>query len=324
MLAGVAVVLAIAALRASYAVTMPLLFAGVIVAALWPLKAWLDRRLPSPLGYMLSVLTLVAVLLGFAAAVYFAIGQVIAVLGGQWPQIERAYRSVADWAASWGLPLNRTLDQRRAVSFMQMLVTSIYGFVTYVGFIGILVMLGLPELPRLRAKAKEEMNTRSRAELFEVIEEISRRVRAYLGTTLATSVLTGIASAAWSMLTGLELALVWGLINFLLNFVPVIGNIIGIIPPVLYAFIQFDGWTMPLIVFAGFAALQLTISNFVYPWLQGRQLSLSPLAVIVSMTFWSWMWGIAGALIAVPVTAAIVIVCDQFDRSRWFARILSD
>ena len=59
------------------------------------------------------------------------------------------------------------------------------------------------------------------------------------------------------------------------------------------------------------------------PILQGKQLSLSPLAIIVAMTFWSWVWGIAGALIAVPLTAAVVMICGQFDRSRWIAKRLS-
>lgn len=113
------------------------------------------------------------------------------------------------------------------------------------------------------------------------------------------------------------------MLNFLLNFVPVIGNIIGIIPPVLYAFMQFDGFTVPLIVLVGFVVLQVAISNFVYPILQGRQLSLSPLAIIIAMTFWSWIWGIAGALIAVPLTAGVVIICSHFQRTRWVARLLS-
>jgi AI-2 transport protein TqsA len=150
-----------------------------------------------------------------------------------------------------------------------------------------------------------------------------RQIRRYLGTTLATIILTGVASSLWSWMTGLELVLVWGILNFLLNFVPVIGNIVGIVPPVLFAFIQFGGWQMPLLVFAGFVVLQMTISNVVYPILQGKQLSLSPLAIIVAMTFWSWVWGIAGALIAVPLTAAIVMICAQFDRSRWIAKLLS-
>ncbi|WP_347091167.1 AI-2E family transporter [Sphingomonas parapaucimobilis] len=159
--------------------------------------------------------------------------------------------------------------------------------------------------------------------MLEVSEEISGQVRRYLGTTLATSILTGVASALWSWMTGLELALVWGILNFLLNFVPVIGNIVGIVPPVLFAFVQFGGWQMPALVFVGFVILQKTISNVVYPLLQGKQLSLSPLAIIIAMTFWSWVWGIAGALIAVPLTAAIVIICGQFDRSRWIAKLLS-
>jgi predicted PurR-regulated permease PerM len=117
--------------------------------------------------------------------------------------------------------------------------------------------------------------------------------------------------------------LVWGILNFLLNFVPVIGNIVGIVPPVLFAFVQFGGWQMPALVLVGFVILQLSISNVVYPLLQGKQLSLSPLAIIVAMTFWSWVWGIAGALIAVPLTAAIVIICGQFDRSRWIGKLLS-
>ena len=150
-----------------------------------------------------------------------------------------------------------------------------------------------------------------------------RQIRRYLGTTLATIILTGIASSLWSWMTGLELVLVWGILNFLLNFVPVIGNIVGIVPPVLFAFIQFGGWQMPLLVFAGFVVLQMTISNVVYPILQGKQLSLSPLAIIVAMTFWSWVWGIAGALIAMPLTAAVVMICGQFDRSRWIAKLLS-
>ncbi len=108
-----------------------------------------------------------------------------------------------------------------------------------------------------------------------------------------------------------------------MTYVGFIGNIVGIVPPVLFAFIQFGGWQMPLLVFAGFVVMQMTISNVVYPILQGKQLSLSPLAIIVAMTFWSWVWGICGALIAVPLTAAIVMICGQFDRSRWIAKLLA-
>jgi predicted PurR-regulated permease PerM len=113
------------------------------------------------------------------------------------------------------------------------------------------------------------------------------------------------------------------MLNFLLNFVPTIGNIVGIVPPTVYAVLQFQSWSMALIVFLGFAVLQVAISYFLYPALQGRSLSLSPVAIIVALAFWSWVWGIAGALIAVPLTSALVIVAEQFRSTQWMARLLS-
>lgn len=323
LLSIITAILLIAALRGAFAVVMPVAFAAIIVAALWPLKQWLVRFVPSWLAYTLTVLALVGILGAFAAAVYLSIGQVFTALSTQWATLEHAYSRLANAASEHGVPLGGTIDRQRIMAVLQMLASGAYAFVTYVGFIGIVVVLGLPEVPRLRRKLYEMFEGGARRDMLEVGEEISRQIRRYLGTTLATSILTGVASAAWSWMTGLELALVWGILNFLLNFVPVIGNIVGIVPPVLYAFIQFGGWQMPLLVFAGFVVLQLVISNVIYPLMQGKQLSLSPLAIIVAMTFWSWVWGIGGALIAVPLTAALAIICSQFERSRWIAKLLS-
>ncbi|MEI5686074.1 AI-2E family transporter [Sphingomonas kyungheensis] len=319
----IAAVVLIGALKAAFAVAMPIAFAAIIVAALWPLKRRLTRHMPSWLAYTLTLLSLIAILGAFAAAVYLSIGQVLAALTTNWASLEQGYSRLAGWAAEHGVPIAGTINRQRIMALLQLLAGGVYGFVTYVGFIGIIVMLGLPEVPRLKRRLYEMTESGDRRDMLAAGEDISAQVRRYLGTTLATSILTGVASALWSWMTGLELALVWGILNFLLNFVPVIGNIVGIVPPVLFAFVQFGGWQMPALVFVGFVILQLTISNVVYPLLQGKQLSLSPLAIIVAMTFWSWVWGIAGALIAVPLTAAIVIICGQFERSRWICKLLS-
>ena len=99
---------------------------------------------------------------------------------------------------------------------------------------------------------------------------------------------------------GLQLPLVWGTLNFLLNFIPVVGNLLGIVPPALYALIQFQDLTWPLVTLVGFSVIQIAISNFVYPLVQGRSLSLSPIALVVALAFWSSVWGFAGALMAIP------------------------
>lgn len=322
LLALIAFIAGIAALRASYPVTMPLAVALIVIAAVWPIKAWLDARLPSWLSYVATVICLVLALLTFAAAVYFSGAEVVSALVSKWPRLEQAYGELVAWARGHGIPLSQS-GARRTAAFIQIIVADAYTFLVYLGFVGVLVVLGLPEMPRAYRKLKAELTHPAWCELLDTAQVIADKIRKYLGVTFATSCLTGIASAVWAHLSGLELALTWGVLNFLLNFVPVIGNIIGIIPPTLYALVQWEDPTRAVIVFAGFAALQLTISNFVYPWLQGRSLSLSPAVIVLSLGFWGWIWGVAGALIAVPLTAACGIICDHFDRTRWIAKIIS-
>lgn len=324
MLAVITVVLVILGLRASYAVTMPMAAAIIVVAAIWPVKPWLDRALPSKLSYLGTILFLLLISAGFIGAVYFSVAQIVRAFAQNQQQFNRIYGSVTEWAAQWGFQeFGGQEGYARLIDLGQTLLANTYTAFVYLGFIAILVILGLPEVPALRSKIHGALTAADQQELIATVDEIAGKIRQYLGVTALTSLITGVASALWAFAVGLELALVWGVLNFLLNFVPIIGNIIGIVPASLYAFIQFQSLSMSLIVFVGFAALQIVISNFVYPTLQGRSLSLSPVAIIVALAFWSWEWGIAGALIAVPLTAAIVIVCEHSRSAKWISRLLS-
>lgn len=323
LLALIAFVIGVAALKASYSVTMPIIVAVGTIGAVWPVRQWLGRHMPGWLAYTLTILLVVLVVLSFAAAIYFSTGQIIGVLSSQWGQLTAAWADVSRWAAKYGIKLSGVTDQSRAVGLVQMVASSVYSLVTYLGFILVLIMLGLPEGPRIWRRMREELDARSRSHVYDMLVKSAAQVRGYLSATLFCSVLTGVGSALVPLATGLDLALVWGVSNFLLNFVPVIGNIVGIIPPTLYAFVQFGGWQMPLLVFLLYAVLQIVISNFIYPYVQGRQLSISPVMILVALAAWSWLWGMAGALIAVPATAALVILCRQSEHSRWIARLLA-
>lgn len=324
MLAVITVLLVVAGLRASYAVTMPLAAAIVIVAAIWPIKPWLDRALPSKISYLGTILVLLLISVGFIGAVYFSVAQVVRALAEKQDQFNNLYGSLTDWAAGWGFEgIVGQQGYARLINFGQTLLANAYTVFVYLGFIALLVVLGLPEVPALRLKLQGALSATDRRELIDTVDEIAGKIRQYVGVTALTSVITGVASALWAFTVGLELALVWGILNFLLNFIPLIGNIVGIIPPTLYAIVQFQSLTMSLIVFFGFAGLQIAISNVLYPALQGRSLSLSPVAIVMALAFWSWVWGIAGALIAVPLTSALVIICEHFRSTEWVARLLS-
>jgi predicted PurR-regulated permease PerM len=323
LLAVLAAVLAIAALRASYAVSMPVVFSVLVIAAVWPLKAWLDRFMPSALSYIATIAAVLVILIGFLAAVYVSMAQMVLAFAGDWDRLAHTAEPLENWLPRWGLSLPAAQGRDWLIGFGRTLLGKLYTSLVYVGFIALLVMFGLPQVPALQRKLQREFAARERHEIMEAANSIAQKVRRYATITTAASVLTGIASTLVALATGLDLALLWGVLNFLLNYIPIIGNALGTVLPALYAVIQFQGWIMPAVVFAAFALLQIGISNFVYPLLQGRSLSLSPYAVIVALAFWSWLWGIAGAPIAIPLTVALVIVAAHFESTRWIALVFS-
>lgn len=320
----IALVLLAAALRAAYPVAMPLAIAFVVVAAVWPIKQRLDRILPSWLSYGGTIVVLLIVSAMFVGGLWFSAAQVVDAFARNQARFNEIYDSLATWRQRLGIEdLGGEQTYAELLAFARAVLTNIYTILVYLGFILLLVILALPEVSSVRSKLAETLNRQDGRDMLAAIDEIAVKVRRYLGTTFLTSVLTGLASAAWSLVVGLELALVWGVLNFLLNFIPVVGNIVGILPPTLYALIQFQDVSTTVLVFVGFLVLQIAISNFVYPALQGQSLALSPFAIVVALAFWSWMWGLPGALLAIPLTAAIVIAADHFPATKWLARLLA-
>lgn len=108
--------------------------------------------------------------------------------------------------------------------------------------------------------------------------------------------LTGLAVWAFALLTGLEPAVAWGIVAFGLNYIPFIGSFAATILPGLFALVQFDSWQSIAVVILGLALIQFVIGNYLEPRVAGAALSISPLAVIFSIFFWSFLWGIPGAL----------------------------
>ena len=191
--------------------------------------------------------------------------------------------------------------------------------------IAALTVLGLYEVHDFRARAVRAFQEPRRGEeLIAACREICVRYQGYLWAFTVTAVIQGVVVWLFALLVGLEFALVWGLIAFLLNYIPTIGSVVAIVPPTLFALIQFDGLGRPLLVFLGLAAVQLICGNYVDPLIQSKYLSLSATAVLFSIVFWGWLWGIGGAFIGVPLTMGLVIAAEQFPGTRWMARILSE
>ena len=124
-------------------------------------------------------------------------------------------------------------------------------------------------------------------------------------------------------MAGLELAAAWGAIAFALNYIPFLGPLIATVFPTLFAIAQFESWQMAVVVFVCLNLIQFVIGSYLEPLLTGASLAISPFAVIFAVFFWSFMWGLPGAFIGVPILIAFIAYCAQEPSSRWIAVLLS-
>lgn len=152
-----------------------------------------------------------------------------------------------------------------------------------------------------------------RDEQTGIFRQIDDKIRIYLGTKFLTSATTGLLTWLILYLFGLDLALIFGVLAFLLNFIPTIGSIIAVFLPLPIALIQFDTvWPILMIVFLP-GILQFSIGNLLEPKLMGDSLDLHPLTVLTGLLFWGLLWGPVGTLLATPIIAVLKIVMEQLE-----------
>ncbi|HOI09037.1 MAG TPA: AI-2E family transporter [Myxococcota bacterium] len=152
--------------------------------------------------------------------------------------------------------------------------------------------------------------------------EIDTRVKRYILVKFATSALTGVLVAGILSILGLDLAVVFGVLAFLLNFIPSVGSIIATLLPLPVALVQYDTTMMVVLVLLIPGTVQLTIGNLIEPKIMGSALSLHPITVLLALVFWGILWGIAGMLLAAPITAVLKIVLDRVPGAHPIARLL--
>ena len=158
-------------------------------------------------------------------------------------------------------------------------------------------------------------------EIRQVVAAIARQIQSYLGVCTVLSAI--MAGATYALLTvlGVQFAGFWGVVIFLLTYVPTIGAV-GVVFPALMALVQFGSFGAPIIIVVALGALHFVLLNVAETLILGQTLNLSPFAIIIALTFWGLVWGVSGLFLAVPVTGAIAIVCNHIEKLRWIAILL--
>ncbi len=161
------------------------------------------------------------------------------------------------------------------------------------------------------------------AEHSQVYTDIVQKVRRYVGIKVAISGMTGVLVWAILSMLGLKLASLFGILAFLLNFIPSIGSIIATLLPIPIAVAQFQSPWLVILVIAVPGAVQNILGNIIEPKLMGEGLNLHPITVLLALSFWGLLWGVVGMLLAAPITAAIRIILMQFDMLRPIGDVLA-
>ena len=330
LMAIIATILVVAALQATRPISMPLAFAFFIAVLVHPLQSKLERHLPRWLS-LIVVLLLLAGIAGLAVGALSLSAEIIEPKVPEYlDRLQQMAATAREWARNRGLPLpqfgsgsssNSALNQltQQAIGGIQSFISAISLLVLTIS----LLVLLLLEINQYSYKVRRAFSSPTGDRLIDAVGNTSDKLRRYLLVMTLTSFLTGILTSIWCLILGVDLFFVWGLIAFILNYIPTLGSIIAVIPPTVVAFI-FSGVGRGIATLIGLAVIQVIMGNFVDPRVQGKSLQLSPFVALVSIAFWAWVWGIPGAILGVPMTIAIILFCQEFKVTQGVAIVLGN
>ncbi|RBP11984.1 putative PurR-regulated permease PerM [Roseiarcus fermentans] len=327
--ASLAIVAAVALAAAAYfadTVFAPLTLALFIIALVWPFQRWLQSRIPALLALAVTMTLTVLAMLVFASLAAWGFGRVGRSLIADSARYQAIYDAVVDWLDGHGVSVAGLWAEHFNWSWLLRGAQQITGRVnTTLGFwiiTLVYVILGLMEVEDADRKLRAYLSPDTARVVAGAAADTARKFRKYMQVRTLMSVATGLLVWAFAAATGLQFALEWGVIAFVLNYIPFIGPFIATLFPTLLAMAQFATWQAALGVFVCLNVIQFVIGSYVEPRVSGAVLAISPSVVLLVLFFWTFLWGLYGAFIGVPIAIAVLTVCEHAPSTRWIADLL--
>jgi AI-2 transport protein TqsA len=321
-------------LRETMAITMPVVTGLLLALGVWPMVSAISQHMPRGLkwlGAFAGLLLVFVLLLAFLIALGVAARQAYGLVGDIGPQVEQ-------WLSAFGVSRESLSGSGEGGAFSALasgsgpgslmstamtalgLTASTLGGIVLVLFLMLLMLTEAGDWHRKFITISADGSDR---ELREMGRSVGKKFRMFFTTRLILGAMTAVLYAGWLALFGVDYLLLWGLLALLLNFIPTVGSIIAGLLPVAYAVVQKDPGTAAMVA-AGLLVIEQIMGNFVDPKLTGRLIAISPLVVLVSLGFWTILWGIPGAILSVPVTVLIIVALAHFEQLRPAALLLTD
>ena len=246
-------------------------------------------------------------------------------------RLDEKFNSIIVWFSSIsGLKINSTilLNEITKIFDFKTISTALTGVASGIGSFGgsflmfsiyyVIFLVGLPNLKRFIAHLSNGKDDK----LSAYGEKIQNAVVKYMVIKTSISVITGLLVYIVCLIFGIKFAILWGLITFILNFIPSIGSIIATFPPLIMAVIQFDGFEISIFLFSILATIQFVMGNIIEPKIMGKGLKLNTITIIFGLVFWGYIWGITGMLLAVPLLVIIRLIFEHIPSLNLLGRLM--
>jgi AI-2 transport protein TqsA len=317
--------LIVAALYFARVVFEPIAFTLFSMALVWPFQKALEARLPKSVALGLTILLALLVILALAAAVVWSIDDVVHWSVTNIGRFQSLYARWTQWLEEYGIFIAEgagPYDTRSFIELLRAIASQANQFAGFCVVVFLLLTFGLTELDSFRRRL-DALAPRTGQDISRTTAEIAGKIRKYMLIRTLASIVTGVAVFAFTISAGLELALAWGIISFVLNYIPYVGPLVAVALPVVFASVQFESWQMVVFIFGGLYLIQFLIGNYLEPIIAGRALAISSLVMLVAFFFWAFLWAIPGAFIGIPMTIALLTACEQNPSLNWVAKLLA-
>lgn len=281
-------------------------------------------RLPRWFGLAIGIVVLASALIGAV----WVVGAYAATLAGQAvavaTRLDAILTRVSERFGTAPMTLDRLVGEEQLAALGGALLNGLQGFASGVLFVAVYLGFLLASRHSLTRKfARLFAPAGARPNARRVLTHVRDATEQYVWVQTVTGLV--IAAASWALMAaiGLSNAPLLALLIFLTSYIPVVGPFLGVTIPPVVSLAEFDTWTEPLILLIGLQAINFAINNIIVPRMQSDRLNLDPIVVLLSLGFWSWLWGLPGAFLATPLTALVMAVASELAPARWVAILLS-
>jgi len=326
----ITLVLSFVVLQRLESLIIPFLFSVIIWLFIRKVRGWLLEYFSKMPKWLATALSSIFILL----FIFYA----LRIIGGQVQKMldEETIKTYTESMNSLGGSLQGYLDpeiineiQKRLSEFnfmgqIQELIGALSGVLGNFFMVLLYLLFLILEENLFRVKLKTMYpNSERYTKARDLIQEITKAVESYISLKTVVSLITAAASYFALLILGVDFALFWAILIFILNYIPTIGSLIATLFPAVIAFIQFEQFQKFALVLVIIGAIQIVVGNIVEPKIMGSNLNISPLVVILSLTFWGMIWGVVGMILSVPIMVIIIIIMSKIPATKNIALMLS-